>query len=165
MLEEIARYREELRWVLEQIGVSLRDYPADRLHWRPAASANSAAAIVTHVVSATRVYVLGFGCGQPVRRNRPAEFLADALGETALLSALEQLLSELDEALVRLTPAELERRLHPAQALWGATTEAREISAREALLMALRHAALHLGELRHTHDLAAAVDTAEKAGS
>jgi uncharacterized damage-inducible protein DinB len=161
MLEEIDLYRQELRWVLEEISQSLRDFTPEQLHWRPATNANSAAAIVTHVVSTTRVYVLGFGCGQPVTRNRPAEFLADGLSKAALLTAVDQLLSELDIALMRLTAAELERRLLPPQALWGATTEAREISAREALLMALRHAALHLGELRLTHDLAAGVDTAQ----
>ncbi|NTU82317.1 MAG: hypothetical protein HGA45_23560 [Chloroflexales bacterium] len=106
-------------------------------------------------MSVTRVYVLGFGCGQPVSRDRPAEFVADALGEAELLAALEQLLGELDAALGALAPASLERRLHPPQILWGATSSAREISAREALLIALRHAALHLGELRLTRDLAA----------
>ncbi|NTU82316.1 MAG: hypothetical protein HGA45_23555 [Chloroflexales bacterium] len=45
MLDEIGLYRQDLRWVLEQIGLSLRDYPGAWLHWRPASSANSAAAI------------------------------------------------------------------------------------------------------------------------
>jgi hypothetical protein len=42
-----------------------------------------------------------------------------------------------------------------AQELWGAVSETREISGREAVIQALRHAAIHLGELRLIRYLAA----------
>jgi hypothetical protein len=68
---------------------------------------------------------------------------------------LEQMADEIDSALEAVTPVTLERRLRPAQGLWGAISETREISGREAVLQALRHAAIHLGELRLIRDLAA----------
>lgn len=156
MPDEVGIYRQELSWVLAEFRQCIGAYQADQLHWRPADGANSAAAIVMHVVGATRVYVLGFACGQPVERDRAAEFRPEALGAPALLAALDALAREIDAALAELTPAALARSLRPPQELWGATTETREIVAREALVMALRHAAIHLGELRLTHDLAAA---------
>lgn len=161
MSDEIRLYRQELRWVLEQIAQSLHGVPTSRLHWRPTVTANSAAALVRHVVGATRVYVLEFGCGQQVARDREAEFANVGVDEPAVLAALERLLDEIDEALWAVAPSTLERRLRPPQELWGAITETREISGREALLIALRHAALHLGELRLIRDLAAQADRTE----
>jgi hypothetical protein len=155
MVEETRLYRQELRWVLEQIGDCLRATPPGRLHWRPAPTANSAATVVHHVIGAIRVYVLGFGCGQPVTRDRDAEFVAEGIAAAALLAALEQVANEIDSALAAVTPVTFERRLRPAQELWGAVSATREISGREAVLQALRHAAIHLGELRLIRDLAA----------
>jgi hypothetical protein len=88
MVEETRLYRQELRWVLEQMGDCLRETPPGRLHWRPTTTANSAAVIVHHVIGATRVYVLGFGCGQPVTRDRDAEFLAEGMAAADLLAML-----------------------------------------------------------------------------
>lgn len=156
MSDEIAIYRRELQWLLDQAAQTLQGYPPGRLHWRPATgAANSAAAIIHHVVSSTRVYVLGFACGQAVTRDRAEEFDAEAMSEPALLAGVRQLAIEVEHALVALPAAALDGRMLPPQALWGAITPAREISAREAIVMSVRHLALHLGELRLTRDLAA----------
>jgi hypothetical protein len=52
-----------------------------------------------------------------------------------------------------LVPDALDRRRRPSQDLWG-TGAPREIFGRDALVESIRHAALHLGELRLTRDLA-----------
>jgi hypothetical protein len=151
---ELATYARELGWILAQVRVSLLGLTAEQLNWRPATgAATSAWAIVTHVVSATRVYALGFGCGRPVSRDRPAEFTASGNDPHVLLAAVQQLAEELDAALAALPPGELERRTLPPPELWG-TGQPHEISRREALVESIRHAALHLGELRLTRDLA-----------
>jgi DinB superfamily len=151
---ELQAYARELGWILEQVGVSLRGLTAAQLNWRPATgTANSAWAIVTHVVSATRVYALGFGCGRPVSRDRPAEFAAAGSSPETLLADVASLARELETALRAMPPAELERRTLPSQELWG-TGAPHELSRREALVESIRHAALHLGELRLTRDLA-----------
>ncbi len=155
MSAEITIYVQELRWVLDQIIHILSSYPSARLNWRPATgTANSAYAIASHVVSCTRVYVLGFGCGQEVERDRQAEFAATGENSKELIAAVHNLADEIEAGLTALPPSSLDQRLRPPQHLWGATTESREISAREAIVSSIRHAALHLGELRLTRDLA-----------
>jgi uncharacterized damage-inducible protein DinB len=154
MSNETGTYARELTWLLEQIGVSLKGLGAAELNWRPATGeANSAYAIAAHVAGVTRVYVLGFGCGRPVTRDRPAEFAAQGTDAGALIARLEALAAEIQGALATLTPADLDRRFVPPRELWG-TGEIHEISARDALVHAIRHAGLHLGELRLTRDLA-----------
>ena len=156
MSAELAVYTHELRWVLDQIVTLLRSYPHVGIDWRPATgAANSAAAIATHVLSTTHVYVLGFGCGQPVERDRAAEFAVVGTDAEALMTALMDLADDLHTAITTLPAPALDHRLLPPRHLWGATTDPREISAREAIVSSIRHAALHLGELRLTRDLAA----------
>jgi hypothetical protein len=75
MSPEIALYERELCWLLEQMRVSVDPLTERQLHWHPAlATTNSAAAIINHMLESTRVYVLGFGCRQPVSRDRSTEF-------------------------------------------------------------------------------------------
>src|SRR5256885_15244997 len=62
---EIETYARELQWILEQLVDALSGLTAAQLNWRPSTgSANSAYAIVGHVVASTRVYALGLGCGR-----------------------------------------------------------------------------------------------------
>lgn len=120
---EAATYARELHWVLGQICVALKGLTPAQLTWRPdTGAANSAYAIAHHVAEVTRVYALGFGCAQPVTRDRSTEFSATADDAGVLIARLEAL--------------------------------ATEIAAREALVERLRHAGVHLGELRLTRDLA-----------
>lgn len=153
MLAESETYARELAWILDQICRSVDGLTAAQLNWRPAAAANSPYAIASHVVGSTRVYALGFGCGQDVGRDRAAEFAASGTDAGALIAAIRQLQREIGDALERLPAAALDERILPPAALWG-TGEPREISRREALVESVRHAALHLGELRLTRDLA-----------
>jgi hypothetical protein len=156
MNAEIETYARELRWILEQVVVSLSGLRNAELHWRPAiGSANSAYAIANHVVASTRVYTLGFGCAEPVSRDRPAEF-AGSIGDARnLVAAIRGLADDVEARLASLDPVRLDRRLTPSPELWGTGTP-REISGREAIVESIRHAALHLGELRLTRDLALA---------
>ncbi|HZQ38406.1 MAG TPA: hypothetical protein VFD32_20935, partial [Dehalococcoidia bacterium] len=86
MTAEPPVYARELRWLLEQSAGCLCALSAAELRWQPPLpAANSPAAIATHLLGATRVYALGFGCGLPVERDRPAEFAPGegAIGELA----------------------------------------------------------------------------------
>ena len=57
---EIETYARELQWILEQLVDALSGLTAAQLNWRPSTgSANSAYAIVDHVLASTRVYALG----------------------------------------------------------------------------------------------------------
>ena len=154
MHAEVETYARELDWILDQICTALNGLTPAQLDWRPSTgAANSASAIASHVVGSTRVYALGFGCGGKVQRDRPAEFAASGADAGELITGIRQLSREIAAALAGLTPAELERRIRPPHELWG-RGQPREISRRDALVESIRHAALHLGELRLTRDLA-----------
>ena len=156
MQAELETYAAELRWILEQIVVALDGLSAAQLNWRPATgAANSAWAIASHVVGSTRAYALGFGCGRQVERHRAQEFAAAGDDPAELIAAVRRLAGELETTLAALAPSALDRRTLPPQELWG-TGVPREISGRDALVESIRHAALHLGELRLTRDLALA---------
>jgi hypothetical protein len=151
---ELETYARELSWILDQVCESLAGLSAAQLNWRPATrAANSPYTIARHIVASTRVYALGFGCGHAVQRDRDAEFIGSAPDPGEVMDQLRQLEQEIRGAVAALGPAALDERLVPPQELWG-TGRPREISRREALVESIRHAAIHLGELRLTRSLA-----------
>ena len=155
MSPEVAVYERELCWLLEQMRANVDALTERQLHWHPAhAQANSSASIINHILACTRVYVLGFGCGQTVSRDRSNEFMPANASLSSCSAAFHQLADNIRTALASLRPEELDERLVPPQELWGETEVAREITRREAFIMSIRHAALHLGELPLTSDLA-----------
>jgi DinB superfamily len=155
MKQEIALYERELCWLLEQMHHTVDGLTERQLHWYPAqAQANSGASIINHILACTRVYVLGFGCGQPVSRDRSTEFTPANASLSSCSAAFHQLADDIRTALASLQPEELDERLVPPQELWGEIEVAREITRREAFILSIRHAAIHLGELRLTSDLA-----------
>jgi DinB superfamily len=153
-MTEIDTYRRELRWLLAEVATSLEGVPPDRLRWRPrVADANDAATIVSHVLGATRAYVLGLGCGVPVGRDRDAEFAPGSASREVLLAALTALAGDVEAALVALDPGSLPLPIvRPAD--WRGP--APEGDRRGAIVEAIRHAGIHLGELRLTRLLAEA---------
>jgi DinB superfamily len=155
MKQEIVLYERELCWLLEHMHHTVNGLTERQLHWHLAqAQANSAAAIISHMLACTRVYILGFGCGQPVSRDRSSEFTPANTSLSSCSAAFHQLADDIRTALASLQPEELDERLVPPQELWGETEVAREITRREAFILSIRHAAIHLGELRLTSDLA-----------
>ncbi len=152
--QEIDTYAAELSWILARVGQSLDGLTDAQLATRPVATANSPYTIANHVIEATRVYALGFGCGRSVSRDRQAEFESPVTSVEEVTQRLRTLDDELEAALSILASETLDDRLIPARELWG-TGPIREISRREALIESVRHAALHLGELRLTRDLVA----------
>ncbi|MBI4636841.1 MAG: DinB family protein [Candidatus Rokubacteria bacterium] len=151
---ELETYARELRWILDQVCVSLAGLTVAQQNWRPATPApNSAYAVAAHVEASTRVYALGFGCGHPVHRDRDSEFIGSGIDPKEMIDRLRQLGREIGAALAALAPGALDERVLPPKELWG-TGDPREISRRDALVESIRHAAIHLGELRLTRDLA-----------
>jgi hypothetical protein len=151
---EIQVLAQELSWILQEVATCLRGLNEEQLNWQPSSpDSNSSFAIAHHIVGSSRVYVIGFGCGLPVSRDRSAEFTACGASAEGALTELDRLADDIRAALASLRPEVLDQRLLPSRELWG-TGEIREITRREALVQAVRHAALHLGELRLTRSLA-----------
>ena len=152
MISETAALARELRWIVAEVARALLEVNPAQRNDRPIASANSPVAIATHVHGCTRAWVLGIACGLPVRRDRPAEFASFTPDVSDLIAGLTALGSEIDTSLDRLSAQDLDRRSVPSRELWG-NGDIQEISTREAIVEAIRHAALHLGEVRLTRDL------------
>jgi uncharacterized damage-inducible protein DinB len=154
MNAEVETLSRQIRSLLERVAQAVQGLNEDQLNWRPPiAGANSAYVIATHTLGNARAWVLGIACGQQVERDRPAEFRASGPDAAALVTEAKKLSQEIGAALAALTPAEPDRRLVPLPKYWG-EGEPYEISVREALFHVVEHAALHLGHLQLTRDLA-----------
>ncbi len=151
---ELEGYRRRFRSLIRGVSTALDGMSEEQLNWRPPApETNSAYVIAAHMQGAVRGWVLGIACGQPVERDRPAEFAAPGTDAADLIASGERLADEIDAALGALTAANLDRRMLPDQSHWG-PSEAQEITVREALERAADHAATHVGHVELTRDLA-----------
>ena len=154
MNREVETLSHQIQSLLGRVSICLEGLSEAQLNWRPTISgANSAYAIAAHTLGNARAWVLGIACGRPMERDRPAEFRASGRDAAELLADAARLSGEINAALSALTPSDLDRRLVPPAVLWG-EGEPLEISARDALLHVVEHAALHLGQLQITRDLA-----------
>ncbi len=120
MNNEVDTFSGMLRLLLARIAETLQGLSESQLNWRPPVpKANSAYAIATHTLSNARAWVLGIACGQPMNRDRPAEFRASGPSAAALVDEAKRLAQDIEAALAPLTSADLDRRLVPAPDLWG----------------------------------------------
>lgn len=144
---------DEMRFVLEQAALCLGDLLPEQLNNVPAVpEANSPAVIVRHLCEVARVYILGFGCGQDVTRDRPAEFRSTYRDAFEAVAELEATAADIVAALAAVSPETLDEVILPSRELWG-TGEIHQVQRRERVVHALRHSAIHLGELRLTRTL------------
>jgi uncharacterized damage-inducible protein DinB len=154
MTSEVETLSRQIRSLIDRVSQSAQGLSEAQLNWcPPIAGANSAYAIAAHTLGNARAWVLGIACGQTVERDRPAEFRASGRDTAQLVADAAKLSKDIDAALAALTPADLDRRLVPLSKYWG-EGEPFEISVREALFHVAEHAALHLGQLQITRDLA-----------
>ena len=151
---EIESLRRQIRSILGRAVACLDGLSEAQINWRPPIDGgNSVYVIATHTLGNARAFVLGIACGQPLERDRPAEFRASGRAASDLTAQAQRLSDDIEAALAALSPADLERRLLPPQSLWG-EGETQEISVREATLHVVQHASIHLGQLQITRDLA-----------
>src|SRR5919108_3748667 len=113
MNPEIETYSKYIRKQIADAHRALKGLSEGQLNQRPGVpGANSGYVIATHVLGNARAWVLGIACGQPLQRDRPAEFASrgtfDDLGKAACA-----LSDEIDAALSALDPSTLADRLTP----------------------------------------------------
>jgi uncharacterized damage-inducible protein DinB len=149
---EIETYSKYISKQIADIHEALKGLTDEQLNQRPdVPGANSGYVIATHVLGNARAWILGIACGQPLSRDRPAEFASSGTYE-ALGRAVSALSGEIVEALEALDPSTLDDRFVPAQELWG-EGDPHEIARREAFAHVIEHAAMHLGQIQLTRDL------------
>ena len=153
MNAEVAVYNTELRRQLDKLCEAIGELSPQQLDWRPGvAEANSISVIATHTLGNMRGWVLGICCGQPIDRDRAAEFRVAGGDATTLVTRARALAQEIEAALGKLAPESLDQLREARQNLWGAGTT-RPVTGREAILHALEHIANHVGHIEITLDL------------
>jgi hypothetical protein len=131
---------------LDRMIACLDGLTVEELNWRPAApGANSLYALAVHTLGNAEENLLGLLGGQPVRRERAAEFVVEADSAGTLGTYWDELRQRLAATLTSLTPAALDRSYaHPRRGT---------IAGRDVLIVVARHAAEHLGQAELTRDL------------
>jgi hypothetical protein len=144
--DEAAAYIERLNISVERILACLDGLDADGLNWRPPApETNSLYVLAFHSMGSAEAAVIGELGGQPVERDRDAEFTISGDSAVPLHARWEALRPRLREALARLTPADMEKTVHHRR--FGA------MSGRAYLILAAQHPAEHVGHAELTRDL------------
>lgn len=136
---------------LDRVSACLEGLSAGQLNWRPPApEANSLYVLATHIMGNMEENVLAFAGGLPSDRDRPSEFVAEGDGADALIQRARELSTRIRAGIAGLSLADLDlMRTHPR---FG------QISAREVLMVPVRHAAEHIGQMELTRDLAQAAE-------
>lgn len=116
------------------------------LNWRPPApETNSLAVLATHTMATVEETVCGVLGGQPVPRDREAEFAARVDAAAPLLARWQTLQGRLRETLTSQPPDALNRTVnHPRRG---------PMSGRHLLITIAQHAAEHAGHAELTRDL------------
>jgi hypothetical protein len=140
-----------LQWIIaDMVGVFEELDDAQR-RWRPIDTANDAFTIARHVIGGTRSYAIEIGCGIPTGRDRDAEF-RPAEDDDTLVARLRALSDEVGAAFASVDDDSFDLPAEP-QTEWRAS-EPPTGTRRDVVVQSIRHAGIHLGELRLTADLA-----------
>ncbi len=156
MNAEISLYAAELRRLLDKLAASVEGLEEAQLNWRPPLpGANSRYVLVAHVLGNLEAWVLGIACGQAIDRDRPAEFAASGPDAGALIERARTLGRRFDEALAALPEDAPDEQRDPSKLHWGEGAP-KPRTVREALMETIEHAAVHIGHIHLTRDMAEA---------
>ena len=138
-----------LEQLSHRIIAELEAVPPEALNWRPPfPDSNSMYVLAIHTAAATEWWVVGAAAGQPVQRDRPAEFRSE--GSLAVVKTwYADKLAAVRQAADGLSDADLSAK-RSYTTLRGSTEEN---TAAYCLLHALEHAAEHLGHIQITRQL------------
>lgn len=131
---------------LDRLVALLDGLSAEELDWRPPAhGANSLSVLATHTLGNAEENLLETLGGQPIGRDREAEFAVQGGSADAVAARWRDLRPRLSEILAALPPDALDASYpHPRR---GA------ITGRDILIVVARHSAEHLGQAELTRDL------------
>ncbi|MFN8483565.1 MAG: DinB family protein [Anaerolineae bacterium] len=121
----------------------------EALNWRPPfPDANSMYVLAVHTTGAAEWWIVGAAAGQPVRRDRPAEFRSG--GDLASVKAwYTDKLAAIRQAAATVSDADLSA----TRSYTTMSGRAEENTAAYCFLHAIEHAAEHLGHIQITRQL------------
>jgi uncharacterized damage-inducible protein DinB len=130
---------------IDQLLATLEGLDAREINWSPIANANSLYVLATHTMGTTAENLLEVLCGQPVHRQREAEFAAYGETTEALHAQWQSLRVQIQAQLEQLDAAAPDaERQHPRRG---------KITGRDVLIVVARHCAEHMGQAFLTRDL------------
>jgi len=139
-------YLDRLQECHKEIQEALEGLPLAALDWVPGTDMNSIIVLVFHLTGAERFWIGDVAAQESSNRDRDAEFKVHGVGTDTLKKRLNDTFAYASTALEKLTLADLETsRARP--------NDGREFSVAWALLHALEHASLHLGQIQLTRQL------------
>ncbi len=149
MLKEIEGYIGIIKELHGEIKKLIDQVPAESLDWKPIEgtgelATNSMGALVIHMVGTEFNWIKAVIAGQPVSRDRDAEFLAKGLGKGELKSRLDGAMKMAEEILPGLTLEKLEE---------GRKRRDQPVNVRWCILHVIEHLGTHIGHMQLTHQL------------
>ena len=153
MSDETTQIASVLDYIGHQALAHLQDRSDEELN-RPLTlpETNTLFALATHLVGAGEFWVLAVTGGRTIPRDRLAEFRATG-SYSDLTARYERWLAGVHEVLDALVPERMEERIDVNRYRSVPLASAQEVTAREALLHAIEHSALHLGHIQLTRQL------------
>ena len=149
MTKEIEGYLAILEDLRGQVKKGLEGLDQEGLDWRPIPgkgdlSTNSLGAIATHLAGSETYLMKEIITGQPIHRDREAEFVAKGAGVLDLQERLDKAAQATKVVLSSLSPSGLdeERKFRD-----------RNVSVRWCILHVIEHTATHLGHIQLTRQL------------
>lgn len=152
MERELQGFNHALASNLQRVIACIESLDGEELNWRPAAAeANTLYVLAVHIMGNVEENVLGIACEEDVRRDRATEFAAEGDSAGGLVERARDLIGRIAEGLERIEGSDLGVEVeHPRRG---------RLTAREALLLATRHSAEHVGQMELTRDLLKAART------
>ena len=139
-------YINNLQELHDDIRTALVGLPQAALDWAPGPDTNSLNVLVTHLTGAERYWLGDVIAGEPSGRDREAEFRVRGLTIDSLVQRLNDIESLAQRVLAALSLIDLEAtRVSPRNG--------RQVTVAWALDHALKHTALHLGQIQLTRQL------------
>lgn len=125
---------------------ALDGLPSAALDWTPGPDMNSISVLVFHLTGAERYWIGDIAAEEPSARDRDAEFRVHDVGMDILKKRLADKLEYASTALEKFSLQDLETTRVSAR-------DGREFTVAWALLHALEHSTLHLGQIQITRQL------------
>jgi uncharacterized damage-inducible protein DinB len=125
---------------------ALEELPSAALDWSPGPDMNSISVLVFHLTGAERYWIGDVAAQDPKERDRDAEFRVHDVGMDVLKKRLADNLEYARNALSNFTVQDLETTRVSAR-------DGRTFTVAWALLHALEHTTLHLGQIQLTRQL------------
>ena len=149
MTKEIEGYLSILENLRGQVKKGLEALDQEGLDWRPIPgkdnlSTNSLGAIATHLAGSETYWMKEIIGGQPIHRDREAEFVAKGAGVLELQERLDKAAQATKVILSSLSPSGLDEERQFRD---------RKVSVRWGILHVIEHTATHLGHIQLTRQL------------